>query len=183
MSTVRLVECALDREDVTVPGGDLRTTLALLCIGKDGVVLGHAYDGLIWGRVQNGRLELATDYVPGVGAPLRAETLLDLRFFNTEEELRIWPGGPRLQACRLTEGRTGQCYAGYQDQSYELLRQPKNPPPPAVPFVLLEGLAGQRHAPPGEPVPRSLTVRHYFERDPETGLLRVAEHRLLGLFT
>lgn len=182
MSTVHLVECALDLENVTVPGGDLRTALGVLWNGKDGVLLGHAYDGQIWGRVRNGRLELAGDHVPGVGASLRAETMLDLRLFNAGQELRIWPGGPRLQACRLTEGQTGQCYAGYQDQSYELLRQPKNPPPPAAPFVLLEGLAGQRHAPPGEPVPRSLAVRHYFERDPETGLLRVAEHRLLGLF-
>jgi CRISPR-associated protein (TIGR03984 family) len=182
MSTVHLDECALDGEDLAIPGGDLRMALAVLWNREDGVLLGHAYDGLIWGRVRNGRLELASGFLAQVGASLRAETLLDLRVFNPQQELRVWQAGAGLKACRLTEGQSGQRYAGYQDQSYQLLRQPNpNKPLQQARFVVLEGLAGQRHAPPGEPVPRCLAVRHYLEGDPETGLLRIAEHRLLGL--
>lgn len=181
MSTVHLLDCALDRKDLTLPEGDPRSALGMLWHDPDGVLLGHAYDGLIWGRLRNGSLDLATDYFREVGALLRMETLLDLRIFNAKQELRIWRGSSRLEACRLTEDRTGQDYAGYQDRSYNLLGKPRNPLPQAAPFVIFEGPAGQRHAPPRDRVLCSLAVRHYLESDPETGLLRVAEHRLLGL--
>ncbi len=181
MCTVNLVDCALERADLTFPEGDLRAALCILWHDQDGFLLGHAYDGLIWGRLRNGGIELATDYFAKVGALLRAETLLDLRLFNAAEELRIWRAERRLQLCRLTENLKGKDFVGYQDRTYGLLGKPRNPVPQAAPFVVFEGPAGQCHAPPGDPVPRSLAVRHYLESDLATGLLRVAEHRLLGL--
>ncbi|MGH8550288.1 MAG: type III-D CRISPR-associated protein Csx19, partial [Methylococcales bacterium] len=160
----------------------LREVLSAAWSDAGGIVLGHAFDGVIWGRMKDGLLELASDPPNEIGATLRMETLLDLRLFNAGQELRVWRTDSGMRALRLAEAGTGQVYAAYQDRSYELLRQPnpKYPHRPA-PFVILEGLAGQRHSPPGEPVPTRLAVRHYFAEDEETGLLCVAQHRLLGL--
>jgi hypothetical protein len=48
-------------------------------------------------------------------------------------------------------------------------------------FVEMRGRAGERHFPPGSPIRTRLRVRHYFQQDPSTGLLRMAEHRWRGL--
>lgn len=179
MNRVELTSCYLHREPVVLTG-DLRIALNTAWNAPTGILLGQAFDGVIWGQIQEGQLALAKDYLPDVGALLRHDTLLNLRLFNPEQELRIWRTEAGLQVCRVREAPTGQPYANYQDRVYQLIQQPEISPAPA-PFIMLRGLAGQRHAPPGQPVPRWLRVRHYLELDPETGLLRLAEHRLLCL--
>lgn len=179
MSQVELKRCYLHREPVELTG-DLRATLNTAWNAPTGILLGQAFDGVIWGQIHEGQLTLATDYLPEVGAQLRHYTVLNLRLFNPEQELRLWRTEEGLQVCLVHEATTGQFYEHYQDQAYRLIQQPEVSPAPA-PFVVLHGLAGQRHAPPGQPVPRWLRVRHYLELDPETGLLRLAEHRLLCL--
>ena len=179
MSQVALKRCYLHREPVELTG-ELRAALSTAWKSPTGILLGQAFDGVIWGQVQDSQLTLATDNLPDVGALLRYDTLLNLRLFNPEQELRLWRTEEGLQVCLVREVTTGQFYEHYQDRAYELIRQPQASPAPA-PFVVFHGLAGQRHAPPGQPVPRKLRVRHYLELEPETGLLRLAEHRLLGL--
>lgn len=179
MSQVELQSCYLHCEPVVLTG-DLRIALSTAWNAPTGILLGQAFDGVIWGQIQEGQLVLATDYLPDVGALLRHDTLLNLRLFNPEQELRSWRTQEGLQVRLVREAPTGQRYASYQDRAYQLIQQPEVSPAPA-PFVVLQGLAGQRHAPPGQPVPRRLWVRHYLELDPETGLLRLAEHRLLCL--
>jgi hypothetical protein len=179
MSQVELKRCYLHLEPVELTG-ELRAALNTTWKAPTGILLGQAFDGVVWGQIQEGQLTLATDDLLDVGALLRHDTLLNLRLFNREQELRLWRTEEGLQGCLVREATTGRLYEHHQDQAYELIRQPEASPVPA-PFVVLHGLAGQCHAPPGQPVPRKLRVRHYLELEPETGLLRLAEHRLLCL--
>jgi CRISPR-associated protein (TIGR03984 family) len=177
MGKVWLTTLFLHRESLEPIDRDLANALTALWRLPDATLVGHAADGLIWGLLRDGDLSLAPN------APkLRGETLLHLRLFDEEEELRLWRTGEVLGCCRIHEAETGSRYAAYRDQSYELLRDPD---PKAMPndgaFVEMRGRAGERHCPPGSPIRTRLRVRHYFEQNPSTGLLRTAEHRWLGL--
>lgn len=142
--------------------------------GGDAICVGHAWDGVIWGRVSAGHLSIADR-----GARLRWETLLDLRLFDADLELRVWRRGNALEGLEVTDSETpaGEFY--FRDREFELIRSPKSKPPDKE-FVELKGLAGQVHYPPG-PVPARLCVRLYYQADGETGLVRGVENRLLAL--
>lgn len=172
---------------VDVSSVDSETALATLWQRQGGgdaaVLLGHAVDGVVWGALRGGTLDLSS----GESPPFRADTLVDLRMFDGNVELRIWQHGANRRGCVVREEPDDSQYVGYLDRSYELLRTPGTRPDGAA-FVVLEGVAGQRHAPPGLPttdgrwaVPHRLRVRHYFQADHESGLLRMADHRLLAL--
>jgi hypothetical protein len=96
---------------------------------------------------------LTTEPSSGLEALLRHETLLNLRLFDTERELRAWRADRGLEARLVSECADGQQYAAWQEQSYGL-RLPER---------------------------GRLRARHYLAMESETGLLRVAEHRLLAL--
>lgn len=182
MSRARREPVGLDVRTLDLGGGDLRDALTVAWGTAEGVVLGHAWDGVIWGRIANGALDLEGDRAEPerVGAVLRQATLMDLRLFSPERELRVWRDRAGLRACLVEEDASGTRFRATWDACYELIRWPERRPADGR-FVVLEGLAGQRHAPPGQPVPRALEVRHYYERDERSGLLRLAEHRLLAL--
>lgn len=143
----------------------------------DAIVLGHAWDAVFWGRVQQGQLTLAD------GAALPGDALLDLRVFSPSRELRVWRRPDGFGAVLVLEvdpeAAGAQVFQASVERPYELIR-PTNPPADGS-FVEMLGLAGQRHTPPGNLLPRAITVRHYYSRDTDTGLLRMAEHRLLRL--
>jgi len=171
-------------EQVALGEAELRDELLLAWTGADAILLGHAADGLIWGRLLARRpgeqgaaaLELAADRLDAAGlqlhpweARLRRETLRELRLFDGEQELRLWRQGALLQACRVREvaavsgeeAGTVQSFAAWGDCGYELLRQPEGRPAPGT-FAELCGLAGQRHSPPGVTVgqaPAGVQVR------------------------
>lgn len=174
-----LTETKLSRQSLALDRELDREYLATLWGLSVGTVLGHAFDGVLWGRLENGELRFASDANPEWGALFRADTLTDLRIFNREQELRVWrtDGGPR--AARLTEQGGETVFA--RDQGYCLIHQPE-----ALSklreseFVRMDGLAGQRHYPPGNPVPEKLWVRSYYSAD-VTGILRAFEHRALQL--
>lgn len=148
--------------------------------GGDGWCLGHAYDGLLWGRLLQGVLRFSSDFQADWGAQFRIETLTDLRLFNEQVELRLWLTSSGFQSCRIEEGSAGENYKT-KDTQYVLIHRPENiHKTKDAEFVGLEGTAGQRHYPPGNPVPEKLAVRTYYKPD-ETGILRVFEHRALKL--
>lgn len=157
----------------------LRESLQHAWGDDQGVLLGHAWDGVLWGQIHQGRLSLAADALPDRCPRLRPETLTDLRLFAPDRELRVWRVADSLRACLLVE-QNGEAFVAFQDGHYQLIRSPGNAPSDAE-FVPLRGLAGQLHHPPGRPVPGALTVRTYFAADTITGLAKAAENRLLGL--
>jgi CRISPR-associated protein (TIGR03984 family) len=175
-------------EAIAAPCDGTRAGVEAAWGSEPGIALGHADDGVIWGRLQDARFVLASD--SGLhGARLRPETLRDLRVFNMGRELRVWWARGKLQANIVRQLQTGasckgapqhQSYACAVDRTYPLLG-PTNRTPATLTrkdgFYLLRGPAGQEQAAPG----LSLRVRTYFHCNLETGLLREAAHRYLGM--
>lgn len=180
---VKVAKVFLAFERVVLPGGALRDGLQGRWDGGDAWVLGHAHDGVLWGVVREGKLIMASDVLEG--AKLRAETLLDITVFNAGRELRVWRVDDLLEARDVREAETGERFDAVQERFYELLRahgQDKELVRGPGGFVELRGSGGQRHTPPGDRTrPQRLRVRHYLRADDDTGLLGVAEHRMLGI--
>jgi len=145
-------------------------------VGSPGWLLAHADDGVMWGSLIDGVLELTGDHFPAVSPPLRGETLQQARLFGPDAEVRAWRDGPRFRACRLEdfEDDTGEAF----DERHVLWGTRVE----AVsgPFTLVaDGGQGLRHAVPLTRVPPGgqggdaagrplrLTVRHYIGYDPE----------------
>lgn len=166
-------------EPMALPESELRSALASTWGRPSGWLLGHAFDGVLWGKLQGEVIEVAHDHGL-VGAALDSDTLLDLRVFSQDAELRVWRAEAGLQACRVTEGSGAGETRGFDawvDLSYDLLGSGHGRPVNGITQRL--GRGGQRHAPPS--MADRLRARHYFDRDATTGLLRQAAHRLLGL--
>lgn len=166
-------------------------------------ILGHDLDGVIWGCLHNNNIRLAYDIQSnnnyGVwkynnetrwGAPLRKETLLELRMFSQKNELRLWKKDGQLMSCSVTEGEEQKNWYCY-DQPQILIAGKvldREKLDGEVNFSLLEGPAGQKQALPvpekwdGTKQQYRLWVRHYAEPD-DKGMLRVIETRLLGIFS
>lgn len=158
-------------------GEDVRALVAHCFQHGDATILGHAFDGVLWGLVCSGRV-----VTPEGGALLRAGTLLDLRVFNEARELRVWRGESALLACEVRESSEGGLeLAAFQERDYLLLSGPKKAAIEGD-FARLEGRAGQTHTPPlieGR-APAKIRVRHYLRQN-EQGMLQMAEHRILSL--
>lgn len=192
---------ALKYDDDMQPDTDNLQDWILQQIGKENAawILGHDLDGLIWGRIEDGKMSLAHDIAvpsgPAVwevdgqkrwGAPLRESTLLDLRVFSPDFELRIWRGEEKLKGCFVRE--TGPEAVLFHDEPQILIASKRLGPVAkhnGQVFSLLEGPAGQRQALPvdwnGEGQKYRLWVRHYTQKDETTGMLSFQESRLLAL--
>ncbi|HCK82278.1 MAG TPA: CRISPR-associated protein Csx19 [Candidatus Competibacter sp.] len=153
MSKVHLENRYLQFEPTELTGADLRAALTTAWQRPTGWLFGQTFGGVIWGRLRDGELDLTTNASIGVAALLRHDTLLNLRLFDAERELRAWRVDAGLEARLVSEGAAGEEYAAWQEQSY-----------------------GLRLSELGR-----LRARHYLAMESETGLLRVAEHRLLAL--
>jgi CRISPR-associated protein (TIGR03984 family) len=163
-------------------------------------LLAHAYDGVIWGRLDNGNL--VTSYKAARNHPnaqefepaeLRLETLQQACLFAAHAELLLWRDGdnrwqarviqdiPRIPADADTEAVWEHCFDQPQllwgDHGVHLAHD----------FTLLsDGAQGLRHAVPfklslqssNTTKPLFLQVRHYLSR---TGFARVVASRLWGL--
>lgn len=142
-----------------------------------GALLVHALDGVIWGWCQGGRLRTA-ERRPGDPWPLlRWETLTSLRMFSQDTELRVWRDGEGIVHARRLQEIDGERFVAALNRSYVLLGKDVEPRDDA--FEVRRSPRGERHA-----VPRGaarVKVRHSLEVDPQTGLVREAEHRWLGL--
>lgn len=67
------------------------------------LLLAHAMDGVIWGRISNDVLFISHMMDPQISPPLRLETLQQLRLFNSEREVYLWSDGINWQAVYATE--------------------------------------------------------------------------------
>ncbi len=158
-------------------------------------LLAHADDGVIWGRVTDGRLALSGNAFPGVSPPLQAVTLQQARLFGEQAELLVWRGGEGNWHGRLLDdngtGRSGWCFDEAQLQWGDHQEEEKDG------FTLVaEGQEGLRHAVPLPAAqtfdspkkkddrwhPLRLGVRHYLERDEEDGTLIIVQGRLTRLW-
>lgn len=152
-------------------------------------LLAHADDGVIWGRVENGKLKLAGSSFAEVNVALRAVTLQQARLFSGVGELLIWRGEANewhgrfvMDVPASSEGK--DYYEECIEETHWLWGTASVPPGPQDGFTLMrEGQQGLLHAPPIE-LKRDervgLWVRHYLVYD-DQGQAYIALSRLVKL--
>ena len=160
-------------------------------------LLGHAEDGVIWGRfdkLDNWKLTTAEEVFPKsqfnemkIDFPkLRVLTLQQCRIFGQNGEILLWrisaqkfkwrfignPEGEKIAESQILWGTNG-----IKRDSFTLLWDGSQGFKHAVPFTDIE-LKGDRLVKPVR-----LLIHHYIKYDEETGLARIDRSRLVHLTT
>jgi CRISPR-associated protein (TIGR03984 family) len=144
------------------------------------LLLAHADDGVIWGKVVDGTLLTMPQ-----NTPLRAETLQQARLFNAQGECYVWRDGDGKFYARIitdSEGAPIECFdepqilwgdrAELVDHGFTMMSDGAQGLVHYVPIQVTKARAGKR--------PLRLTVRHYLKQD-DNGFVRVAYSRLVKL--
>jgi len=152
-------------------------------------MLAHADDGVIWGRIEQGRLLTSRDAFPeeNVSPVLRALTLQQVRLFSPEAELLLWRANGGWQARLIVDG-AGEAVEFFDE--WQILWGTRCEAIQEGFTLVADGALEHRHAPPvglsdssfasdENRRPLRLQVRHYLETDPDSGLVRVALSRLV----
>jgi CRISPR-associated protein (TIGR03984 family) len=160
-------------------------------------LLAHADDGVIWGRLVEGRLVTAHDVAQGDAAALpycpelRTVTLQQARLFGDQAELLLWRDGENIWHARLirdADQATGD-NADWLDalDEWQMLWGTHGKPLANNFTRLWDGAQGLRHAVPmsltlangGKTTPPRLHVRHYLAKDED--FARIVASRLVSL--
>ncbi|MCP4419886.1 MAG: TIGR03984 family CRISPR-associated protein [Chloroflexi bacterium] len=147
-------------------------------------LLAHTYDGVVWGRWADG-WQLSSGLIDS-SPELTADMLLELRLFGPDSELYVWRDGPDLRARTIVDSPGDE--VAYYDEP-QLLWGTVGKEVGNGFTKLKDGSQGLAHAVPLDSIdfkdentrPVSLYLRHYVEKDAETGLARVTKSRLLKL--
>ena len=144
------------------------------------LLLAHADDGVIWGKIVNGALLTMPS-----NTPLRAETLQQARLFNSAGECYVWRDGDGKFHARVIEDDKGEPIE-YFDEPQILWGDRARSAEHGF-TEMSDGAQGLVHYVPIEVTkarsgkrPLRLIVRHYLKID-EHGFVRVAYSRLLAL--
>ncbi|HMQ32725.1 MAG TPA: CRISPR-associated protein Csx19 [Chloroflexaceae bacterium] len=166
---------------------DLRGWLAgLAAEHRLTTLLAHCEDGAIWGVAERNGLALSAEAFPRGGLDLRWEALVQARLFGPDGEVLLWQGPTGWQA-RLRDDTAGDPTEHIDEDQLLWGTGSDDPARRAGPFLeLVEGRRGIRHAPPlaGELQGAGrgrLRARHYIAADPESGVVRVFDSRLVRL--
>ena len=154
-------------------------------------LLAHADDGVIWGQLVQGELELSTTVLEQ-SPPLRAKTLQQARLFGEAGELYLWKDQDCNWWARLLtdEIREDGDYLCFDEPQILWGDRPVGDPQGGFTLVA-DGQQGLCHAVPltdipfGKPQvrPLRLGVRHYVEVDERSsGMPRVTHSRLTGVW-
>lgn len=182
---IKRTHCDVEVAETALPA-DLRGWLSEQM--EEAALLAHTDDGLVWGRVQDGKVRIVHDVFPDVFPLLREETLWQLWLFGPDTELYLWRDGDRWQRRLITE-REGDEREYYDERQmlWGVYRQSSHDG-----FTLVdEGQQGLAHAAPLDVLPDAfddqrhplrLRLRHYLAEEPESGLLRVTLSRLVELY-
>lgn len=151
-------------------------------------LLAHADDGVIWGRVHDGRMLIAREVLTQHNFPdLRWLTLQQARLFGPTAELLLWQTDAGPQARLVQEGTGTPCE--FYDERQMLWGTERVTAEHGFTLVR-DGAQGFFHAPPVEADARAfvgkkwrplrLHVRHYLTLA-DDGLLKVTLSSLVGL--
>lgn len=169
-----------------VVNGDPVATLEKLAqSGKYLYLLAYAYDGVIWGVIEEGKyLALSSDPTafPGISPKLREETLWEARLFGKDAEWYLWKTDEGWLAREIVD--TGNQRIEVFDENCVLWGTNSGDQKNNGGFFLAEEIGqGIRHAPPKPLTGRhslKLKVRHYLDYD-EAGAVFVKYSRLVDL--
>lgn len=155
-------------------------------------LLAHTFDGVIWGRYTSNGWQLSCDLKTPAFPELTQDSLLELRIFCAEEEIYVWRDDTQFRMRNIKDNvpNPTKKYEAYDEP--QILwgtkgKMPKN----QTTFVGLEdGTQGLVHYVPlpelgdfdaGNKRPVSLWLRHYVQKDGNTGLVNVVMSRLFDL--
>ncbi len=170
---------------VTEPVAALREYAAS---GRYTLLLAHADDGVIWGRVTDGQLVLSHEAFPTVSPALRTLTLQQARLFGPAGEVFVWRTAAGWQSRAIIDG-TGTAGEAFDEDV--MLWGTNDGLTPGTPqpeerhgfWLALEADLGLRHTPPLKMTQRHslrLQMRHYLAYD-DYGAAFVKLSRLVDL--
>jgi CRISPR-associated protein (TIGR03984 family) len=151
-------------------------------------VLVHAEDGVIWGRFDNNHLITSGDVFTELKfAKLRSQTLQQCRMFGNNCEVMLWKVGKDWNARSIDDTNNPDCLPDEHQILWGTKAERENKG-----FTLVaDGQEGLKHVVPLINIPFDqsknlyrplrLTVRHYLDEDPDTGVVRVYLSRLVNL--
>lgn len=157
-------------------------------LGEETWLLAYAEDGVIWGKLNDGKLLL-----PKTAPTLAPQTLLEARLFGDKGEIHLWRSDDGFSACRVTD-EPGKTHGAFDEWQRLWGTEVDNDGKPGDGFTLLtNGRIGLRHAVPltipsthfarRQPSfqPAVIQTRHYFQVDPVTGVTTIALSRLVSV--
>lgn len=159
-------------------------------VGKEAWLLAHADDGVIWGKLQDGKLVASNDAFFHVSPPLRIERLQEAWLFGEKAEVRIWREGKEFRAIRIEDQDLEWAEAFDEDyilwgtkienknKGFTLVAEGRQGLRHAVPLDLSENDFGKKGFPKH---PLRLRVRHYIDYD-EDGRAFIRISRLVKLW-
>lgn len=144
-------------------------------------LLAHTYDGVIWGKLDDAGWQFSNSNL------LEADELLELRLFGATKECYLWRDGSQLRFRTITDeaGDKIDCYDEPRilwgtdgedaENGFTKLWDGSQGMVQSVPiaFTKLQFTGNGR--------PAKLIMRHYIEKDDDTGLARVTLSRLTSL--
>lgn len=155
-------------------------------------LLAHCDDGVIWGRHSDNKLLISHDLASALSPPLRLDTLQQLFVFGADETIKDWCGEARLwrgerswEESIVTQNPTRDCFDEDQvlwgtevldhPQGFTRVREKQQQGlEQVVPVEVTEEQLQQRRL--------KLRVRHFIQRDDETGEARIYLSRLVKVF-
>lgn len=175
-------------QSISVPEHDLEDLHTWLTqAAKDlGVtlLLAHADDGVIWGRVADNTLHTSTMELPGISPELRLRTIQQCRLFGPVAELLLWKSEGDWRVRVLRDG-DGPAHDHFDEMQIVWGTQAQRTPGGFT--FLQEGAEGRKHAIPlavdNDMLAKRrvrLQVRHYIDYNPD-GEARIAASRLVDL--
>ncbi|MHA1423860.1 MAG: type III-D CRISPR-associated protein Csx19 [Candidatus Thorarchaeota archaeon] len=154
-------------------------------------LLVHQDDGVVWGLRENDGWKLSSKVFPNVSPTLSLARIQQLRVFGDNEELFVWLDSDQLKG-RLVKDMLDDDHpkrAEKIDETFILLGD-RVLQPTSDGFTLVGNANGSRQAIPipctndelrGRNLVLSLAVRHFLIQDSETGCMRIALTRLVGI--
>ncbi|MFN9469134.1 MAG: CRISPR-associated protein Csx19 [Pseudanabaena sp.] len=157
-------------------------------------LLAHAEDGVIWGRFDENGLKTSGDLLFDKctkfhPAKLRSQTLQQCRMFGDKCEVMLWKIGKDWKARSIEDTNNQDCLP----DEHQILWGTKAEKEKDGFTLVADGQEGLKHAVPLVSIPFDqsknlyrplrLTVRHYLDEDPDTGVVRVYLSRLVDLTT
>jgi CRISPR-associated protein (TIGR03984 family) len=155
-------------------------------------LLAHCDDGVIWGRRGTDKLLTSYDLAPEISPLLRLTTVQQLFVFGADEtewrgEARLWRGERSWEESIVTQNPTNDCFDEDQvlwgtevvtldnPQGFTRVREKQQQGlEQVVPVEVTEEQLQQRRL--------KLRVRHFIQRDDETGEARIYLSRLVKVF-
>lgn len=191
MSERQFFDCGFETKDIDIDHRERKVEDILQPHWQDGdILLAHADDGVIWGEVREGRLEISHQVASEISPPLLFKTLQDLRLFNADREIRIWRTQDTFKGIIIRDTDPTDKTPKAFDEPH-LLWGTKAYKRDKDFFLLEDGQQGLRHV-----IPKIkgitdqqkllenrlyLQVRHYIEEDTSNGVNRIAISRLVKL--